>query len=194
MTRISRIVLVALVQVLFLVGMIASHAMVLHNGREVVLRTEPVDPRDLFRGDYVTLRYEGISTVPYTLVEDRVPLEVGDRVYVSLAKDEAGWQVSAVHEARPATDAPVMRGRITRIRPAPRRRGTDGEMEITGPRTLHIRYGIESYFVPEGKGQDLEQLRDEERLQVRVALASSGRAVIKGLLLDGELIHEEGLF
>jgi uncharacterized membrane-anchored protein len=50
-------------QVLFLVGMIAERAAPLRSGRTVLLRVVPVDPRDLLRGDYVTLSYE-ISRVP----------------------------------------------------------------------------------------------------------------------------------
>src|SRR3989344_3670842 len=41
---------------------IASKESVLRGGQEVLLQTVPVDPRDIFRGDYVTLRYE-ISTL-----------------------------------------------------------------------------------------------------------------------------------
>lgn len=37
--------------------MIASRYAILTSGREIVLETVPVDPRSLFRGDYVTLRY-----------------------------------------------------------------------------------------------------------------------------------------
>jgi hypothetical protein len=50
--------LLALVQTGFLGWMIVGRAAVLRDGREVLLKVEPVDPRDLLRGDYVILNYE----------------------------------------------------------------------------------------------------------------------------------------
>ena len=58
----------------------------------------------------------------------------------------------------------------------------------------HIKYGIESYFVPEGEGKRLEDLVRERKLQVLVAVGADGEAAIKGLLIDGALQYEEPLF
>ncbi|EAB6717932.1 hypothetical protein DUP91_26775, partial [Salmonella enterica subsp. enterica] len=49
--------LVALLQVGFLGWMIQGRAAILRDGREVLLRVQPVDPRDLLRGDYVVMSY-----------------------------------------------------------------------------------------------------------------------------------------
>ena len=46
---------VAALQIGFLSWNIASRASVLRNGQEVLLKVEPIDPRDLLRGDYVRL-------------------------------------------------------------------------------------------------------------------------------------------
>ena len=54
----SRPLLLALAQIAFLSWMIAGRAAILRDGREVLLKVEPVDPRDLLRGDYVVLTYE----------------------------------------------------------------------------------------------------------------------------------------
>ena len=59
--------LVALLQVGFLGWIITSRAAVLRNGAEALLKVEPIDPRDLLRGDYVRLGYE-ISRIPAALV------------------------------------------------------------------------------------------------------------------------------
>ncbi|HEX2248748.1 MAG TPA: GDYXXLXY domain-containing protein, partial [Gemmatimonadales bacterium] len=45
----------AAVQLAILVGMIGLRAVPLVTGQTVLVRVEPVDPRDLFRGDYVIL-------------------------------------------------------------------------------------------------------------------------------------------
>jgi uncharacterized membrane-anchored protein len=48
-----------------------------------VFKTEPVDPRDLMRGDYVRLRYEGISSVNGALLAGVWPEQ--DTVFCRLA-------------------------------------------------------------------------------------------------------------
>ena len=46
-------VLLAFAQIGFLSWIIAGRAAILRDGQEVLLKVEPVDPRDLLRGDYV---------------------------------------------------------------------------------------------------------------------------------------------
>jgi uncharacterized membrane-anchored protein len=60
--------------------------------------------------------------------------------------------------------------------------------------SLQIRYDLESYFVPEGEGRKLEQVRNQRKLIVVAAVAPSGRAAIKRLLVDGEAIYDEPWF
>ena len=57
-----------------------------------------------------------------------------------------------------------------------------------------VRYGIESYFVPEGQGRRLEELAREKKLAARIAVDGRGNAAIKGLVIDGVLQYEEPLF
>ena len=51
---------------------------------------------------------------------------------------------------------------------------------------LNIRYGIESYFVPEGTGKALETKVREHKIEAIVAVDASGSAALKGLVVDGE--------
>ena len=59
---------------------------------------------------------------------------------------------------------------------------------------LPIKYGLESYFVPEGEGRKLEDARNQQKLRIVAAVLPSGRAAIKRLLLDGEPVYEEPLY
>jgi GDYXXLXY protein len=59
---------------------------------------------------------------------------------------------------------------------------------------LLIRYDLERYFVPEGEGKKLEQLRNERKLMVVAAVAPTGRAAIKRLLVDGKPVYDEPWF
>ena len=52
-----------LIQLFTLMYMAAVREAIILTGMTVYLRTAPVDPNDLFRGDYVSLNYE-ISQVP----------------------------------------------------------------------------------------------------------------------------------
>ena len=57
--------------------------------------------------------------------------------------------------------------------------------------TALVTYGIESYFVPEGCGRELERLVRDKRIAAVLAVDPSGTVAIKGLSVDGRLVHEE---
>ena len=61
--------------------------------------------------------------------------------------------------------------------------------DVQGSR-LNIEYGIESYFVPEGKGREIER-QIGRNLDVKVAIDKFGNAVIKSLLIEGKEINFE---
>ena len=65
------------------------------------------------------------------------------------------------------------------------RSGVEGDR-----RRLRIAYGIESYFVPQGEGRAIETT-DKARIEVVVAVSSSGEAAIKRLLIDGKAVYAE---
>ena len=59
------VILVAFLQTAALAWIVYDRVSLLEDGREVVLKNVPVDPRDLFRGEYVILNYEKAKTVLY---------------------------------------------------------------------------------------------------------------------------------
>ncbi|MCG2630034.1 GDYXXLXY domain-containing protein [Bradyrhizobium sp. WYCCWR 13023] len=173
-----------LVQCALLVLMVADRMQILREGREVTLQTRPLDPRDLLRGDYVTLGYD-ITQLPAGALAGQPSAERNPVVFVKLAPDANGlYQAVSVHAAPVAVTAPeiLIRGRVTYSC------GSNGRIFCE---KLTIRYGLESYFVPEGEGKTLEQARNQQKLRVVAAVLPSGRAAIKRLLLDGEPIYEE---
>lgn len=76
LTKLPRIWLgalaVAVLQTGALAAMILDRAHHVASGREIVLPVVPVDPRSLFRGDYVILNYE-ISRAPLSLLSGPPP-------------------------------------------------------------------------------------------------------------------------
>jgi len=59
-----------------------------------------------------------------------------------------------------------------------------------GTRAVSVRYGLESYFVPQGEGRKIE-LTPMALLEVVAAIAPSGQAAIKRLLIDGKPVYDE---
>lgn len=150
-------------------GIVGTHEFTLRTGREVVLQTMPVDPRDLFRGDYVILSYPAGTLDLATLPNDLQQPAYGQTVYVVLATEGPHAAPKAVYAARPSQEPVFLKGQIKRI---------DG-------RRLRVEYGIESFFVPEGKGRPLERAGGES-LEVVAAVDRSGRAAIKSVRLNGK--------
>ncbi len=149
-------------------GFIGFKEYTLRTGQEVLLKTTPVDPRDLFRGDYVVLRYDISNIDSGTVVADRTDFKSGDRVYVGLDIKEK-YAVATNIYSTPPTDGLYIKGIVK---------------DVSGNR-FNIEYGIESYFVPEGKGRDIERQLSRS-VDVKVAIDKSGNAVIKTLLIDGQ--------
>ena len=181
--------LVAALQIGVLGWSIISRAAILRDGREILVKVEPVDPRDLLRGDYVRLGYE-FSRLPVSLFGDsvaRAPESGPATVWVRLRRGDDGlWSaVRASYLDRPAEAAGDDEVDIRGISDY---RGTGDDAEVD------IDYGIERYFVPEGEGRDIEKDMRERSFTIRAAVAGNGTVAIKALLDDGTVLYEEPLY
>ena len=149
-------------------------AVTLSLGKDILLKTEPVDPRDLFRGDYVNLNYE-ISTIYL----DNTPFDhdflAGDPIYAILSEKEKYWTIDSVSHTKPDINSEevCMKGTI--------RWSTDNNM--------NVEWGIESYFVPEGEGIPIQ--KQIENTSVIVSVGPWCSSVIKQLLIDDEPVTFE---
>ena len=168
----NRIVLIV-VSALFVVialAMIYSKEKVLTDGTVIELETQPVDPRDLLRGDYVILSYK-INNVNFD--KEFGEVTPGREVFAQLEKRGKYWEIKkAYSEVQP--DMGVFIQGIVKENRWQRNR---------------VDYGIESYFVPEGKGKKIENLmgwNTKDKITVEVAVDKEGKAVIKQLLLNGQ--------
>lgn len=157
-------------QLLVIGGFFAQRLFTLSTGIQVILRTVPVDPRDLIRGEYVALRYE-ISTISQYIADDQ-SLKVGDTVYVTLEKNSYDdfWRAMSVSKTAPTDYSVAIKGKITSI--------PDTNVDVWSQRSsgIGVEYGIERYFVEAGKGKELER---SGRLKVFVKVNRSGASVIE---------------
>lgn len=179
--------IVALAQTAVLAGMVVDRVRLLKTGREITLPIVPVDPRDLFKGEYVQLGYDA-SNVPVRLLEGPAPKR-NEAFYVVLERKEGGaWQPVKIARTLPSETSPdriALKARTVWGWPT----GTSNANAVS-----RVRYGIESYYVPQGKGPALETLAREKKLAALVAVDSGGNAAIKALVVDGVVQYEEPLF
>src|SRR3990170_3303734 len=97
------------------------------------------------------------------------PFRAGDTIYVALTPTPmAGWPSPLALPTSLSTTHPgslAIRGKVVRARSG----------------GLEAEYGIESFFVPQGRGREIE--RAVTRLSAEVAVDRQGRAVIRRLFI-----------
>lgn len=157
------LVFVVLAQLAVPLGLAGLAAADLAFGREVRLRAQPVDPLDIFRGNYVVLRYE-LSSLPANFDVNR-----GDRICAPLYEAGEEWRAGSAVAGLPESGDAIC-GRARRDAGA----GTDVEVE----------YGIETYFASEGRAREIERAMATGRVYVVVDLDDDGGARIERLELD----------
>ncbi|CDX25648.1 Conserved membrane protein [Mesorhizobium plurifarium] len=180
----------ALVQIGFLSWIIAGRAAILRNGKEVLLKVEPVDPRDLLRGDYISLN-NNISRIPVKLIAN-IPQGAfssdDDSITVRLKKGADGyWQPTAAWlgkaPAPAAADEADIAGHVA------------AGWDFRSPdMTIAPDYGIDRFYLPEGEGVAIQ---DEIRVRpfgIKLALAADGTAQIKALMDGDKTLFEEPLY
>lgn len=183
--------LVALLQIGFLAWMIQGRASILQNGREVLLRVQPVDPRDLLRGDYVRLGYEA-AEVPTTMVADfpaNTYIEYGSNILVRLAKQPDGYWMPVAAVLGTENPSPAAADQID-LRATSAGETTD-ENNV---RKLFVDYGIERFYVPEGEGLAIEKDMRVRPFGILAAVDGDGYPQIKGLMDGDVMLYAEPLY
>jgi uncharacterized membrane-anchored protein len=241
-----KFLILVLIQVLLLAGIIIYRQYWVATGERIILVTEPVDPRDVFRGDYVRLYYE-ISSLDLNQLGVKERFKRGDRVYVLLEKNENGTYGASGASKIPPVGKTFIQGlaknvsrnsqgrqfhliddsgtthvlharwldarkgdRLTCCLDAKNHvihsykedashrpgcgtgRSVSGiveDIQIEKITQLNVEYGIESYFVEEGKGKQIEASRDRKSLKVEVSLRKDGQGMITALAL-GKIVME----
>lgn len=159
-------ILIGIFWLVIILGFIAIKEFTLQSGKEVILKTQPVDPRDLFRGDYVVLRYE-ISRLDMASLQSDGVFSIDDKVYVALDIVDGYAVAEGLYKGQPKQGL-FIKGTVRQI----------------NANTASVEYGIESYFVPEGRGYEIERARG--KLEVKVAIDRYGNSLIKNILIDGK--------
>lgn len=165
-------------QLAVLVWMAGEREWILRTGQVVYLRTAPVDPRDLFRGDFVRLQYEINEAQAGGREPGADSWSTGRRhqvVYTRLRPTGDGLFEAAGSGPVPPREGLFLRGR------------TEDAWRLgwRGSGQMLIKYGIEQLFVEQGEGLAIEQKRGargtlQVPMEVEVAIGHAGTAVIRG--------------
>jgi len=169
-------VIVAL-QLAVLGFMITKQEMLLARGTKVLLKCQPIDPRSLFSGDYVILNYE-VSSIGEDIISKSNIKETGKlekrEIYVALKQESDGkhYTAAAISENR---------DELKKLYPLI----IKGRVEYAS-NTLQVRYGVESYFVPQKEGKIIED--SLKNVSVEVSVSESGESAISKLFIDDKEI------
>jgi len=142
---VTGLILAIMLQFVVLTGMYVNAALPMWTGSEIRVKTVPVDPRSMFRGNYARLSYE-FSLLQRKQFPDNVELRNGEVLYVVLKPGADGlFSLSHVSLEKPS-DEVFIRGRIN-----------SRHNRIRGLSTLQVKYGIEAFFAPKIKALQLEK-------------------------------------
>lgn len=150
-------------------------------GENIVLKTTPLDPRDLFRGDHVLIDLD-IERVPMNRISSGVQEVLRDErengsfigkeidVFVRLIPKENQYVVNQVVLEKPSSGIYL--------------KGTINPYEIYEEKQdVPIHYNLDRYFVPENTGMALERGAREGNALVSLKV-KDGYGVIQEVTLD----------
>jgi uncharacterized membrane-anchored protein len=158
--RTKQLILAFAVPVIILVGMSLTPLFTILLGEEIILQTVPVDPTDLFRGDYVILRYEA-EEVSKSLVDKDVvtELETGRhdlKVYVLLEKKNGIHTPTNVTLKR-TEEGVYLKGKLKYLR-------TNNKQE----QVAYIEYSLDKYFLEDNTGHEWEKASAQGEILAKV--------------------------
>lgn len=165
------IVAACVLQVMILAVMVTAKYLPLATGREILLRVAPVDPRSMFRGQYVALSYPDLRPLDPGALETDFSLDTefrrGDPFYVSLEQDGRYWKPVAIR-TEPPSDGLFIEGLL-------RYRWSGGQIDL--------KYsGIQAYFVNPQRALELERMVSDRKVEAVVAVTTSGKVALKDLV------------
>ena len=155
------ILLLIAIQVCYLLFLTLSYYSISWYGKEITLKTAPVDPSDLFRGDYVILNYD-INEVNADLWKEKDNINDHSTLYVTLQRKGTYFNVTGLSSTKPSSllsNAVVMKARL----------------DYADNEHIYLTYGIEQYYVEDNTGEKWEKKRG--LFDVNVKVTSWGQAI-----------------
>ena len=160
----------ALIWVVIAIGLIWYKQQLLSTGAKIMLETVPVDPRDMLKGDYVRLKYK-ISNPDFAALGSTVTFKKGETIYLELKQNGELWEAeSVVGKGDLSGTGIVIKGKMKKW-------------------SREVEYGIENYYVPEGKGKEIEEALNSgrtNRVTVEAVVGKKGNAMLNRIFINGK--------
>lgn len=168
-------IIVLAVPLIILLGLTVKPLWTLTFGEEISLLTVPVDPRDLFYGDYVTLRYEIEEVQKDKLTEDLLQKLENDtsykavKVYGKLIQKDQVFILEELTDKKPA-GSPYLTGQMY------------GYPYLNENNTMifNVDFKLDRFFVPENTGMELEKLSRQGQLVAHIKV-KNGYALLRDI-------------
>ena len=148
----KKYVLISTVPILILVIMCISPLITYIYGKEIAIKANIMDPRDVFRGDYIYLDYpisqiniDMVSNLKNTNLEKYEYKFQNKKVYVVLAKKGNYYEVNSLQFEKPKNKL-YLNGKIQYFI---RNYNEKSNNKITG---VKVAYNLDKYFITENSG------------------------------------------
>jgi uncharacterized membrane-anchored protein len=182
-----RILIVAALAALGLIGLVARESMARASGTEVLLAMEAVDPRALLSGHYVIVGLQelvpnGCPTPP------SMDNDAANYRWLALRKSGATHALSGAGGTR---EEALAKGDVAVLGTAECTEAFRGDGE-TPQSATRLNIGIERFHIKQSEAQRIDELlrgqtaAETQRVFAIVSIGQDGRARLKGLQVDGE--------
>lgn len=167
----------AAIQLYVPVSIIWQREKLLSKGKIFTFKTAPVDPKDPFRGKYITLEFEAREIK----ITDIHNWKDNQTVYVTLLNDKQGYAtIDGIFKQKPADKTDYIRASVDYI-------STDS--------IVYINYPFKRYYMEESKAPRAEELyakasRDTAMQTIALVAVQDGNAIVKDVRIGGIPISE----
>ena len=169
--------LAVFLQIVLVLSIFVRKEISIKTGRKIIVKIIPIDPRSLFRGDYINLNYEFSRIDLNKVVHSQDYFNKGSEVFLRLTEEDDNWQPTCISKKPIKNLDPnevVIRGTVKYYRYKD---------------FLDVVYGIESYFVPQGKARNIENQVFKERVKVELSIDKQGYASVLRVFIDEEEVN-----
>jgi len=167
----------AVLQLYVPISIIWQREHLLSKGKIFTFKTAPVDPKDPFRGKYVTLEFDAREIK----ITDIHKWKDNETVYVTLLNNKQGYAIiDSIFKQKPVNNTDYIKASVDYI-------STDS--------ILYINYPFKRYYMEESKAPRAEELyasasRDTSMPTIALVAVQDGNAVLKDVWIGGLPISE----
>lgn len=157
-----------------ILGFIFFKMFTLTTGQDILLEIpRPIDPTDLFRGNYVTLWYT-ISSIDLSEITSDYEFSRDETLYATLSKKEKFWTVDSVSHSKPKLNENqvCLKGKVSSLH----------------NNQIRAKWGIESFFSPPEQAKEIEKEKWRGNVSSIVTADSYCNSILKALVIKDEII------